>query len=769
MTSQPRHRIKTLVCRICVLFFAVLAGSIGFAAPASAQNPVPSTNQPLVPDTIAPGGAGFTFTVNGAGFVPGSVVKWNGVARATSYVNSSQLTATILASDISSASTASITVVNPNPGGGTSAALFFPIRAPEASVFFNRTDFTSAGGNIQVVTADFDADGRLDLASAEYYGDSVRIFLGNGDGTFKFGQVYAACSAHGLSVGDFNGDGIADLAVADAGCGQVTILLGNGDATFTEAGSFSTGGGATFAPYSVAVGDFNHDGKLDLATANEGLNNSSVLIGNGDGTFQDHVDYVTGSDSRKVVTGDFNKDGNLDLAVSSFAGVSVLLGHGDGTFQPQIFYPLVALDNPYMLVADLNGDGRLDLAVVSTTGSVSILLGKGDGTFNTPTGYSTGGFSAAVAAADLNRDGFLDLVTTNYYTSNLSVLLGKGDGTFGSHIDFPAAYGARGLAIADFNRDGRLDLAVGNQFVDSISMFLGASSILSSTSTTLVSSLNPSLAGQAVTFTATVSSTAGIPSNGETITFKNGSTVLRTATLSGGMASLTTSSLAPGAYAITATYPGDGTFSPSSSPALRQVVNSPAKSATSTTLASSLNPSIYGQRVTLTAKVITSGPVPPTGIVAFMWKYFTTTYTIGSATLNSNGIATLSKANLSAYSYPMIAVYRGDANNLGSTSPVVNQVVKQTTSSASITSSSNPSARGQSVTFTARITSPTVLPTGPVTFTAGTTLLGSVQLSSGKASLTTSSLPAGSTAVKVSYGGNSNIKGSSAAITEVVQ
>ena len=150
------------------------------------------------------------------------------------------------------------------------------------------------------------------------------------------------------------------MVVADAGCGIVTILLGVGDGTFTEGGTFGTGSGG-LSPYSVAVGDFNADGKLDLVTADETLNKASVLIGNGDGTFQTHVDYTTGSDSRKVVTGDFNGDGHLDFAVSSYAGVSVLLGKGDGTFQPQTFYSLVTQDHPYMLTADLNQDGMLDL------------------------------------------------------------------------------------------------------------------------------------------------------------------------------------------------------------------------------------------------------------------------------------------------------------------------------------------------------------------------------------------------------------------------
>jgi len=665
MTNQRTRRTKIRVCGVCFLFAAVSTALIGLSASAIAQNPVPSTNQPLVPDTISPGGMGFTLTVNGTGFVPASVVKWNGIARATTYVNGSQLKAAILASDISIASTASVTVVNYSPGGGTSDTLFFPIRAPEASVSFGKSDFTSAGGNIQVVAADFDGDGKLDLASADYYGSVVRIFLGNGDGTFRVGETYAACLAHGLSVGDVNGDGIADLVVADAGCGEVTILLGNGDGTFMEGGSFSTGGGATLAPYSVAVGDFNGDGKLDLVTADETLNKASVLIGNGDGTFQAEVDYATGSDSRKVVTGDFNRDGHLDFAISSSAGVSVVLGNGDGTFQPQIFYSLATHDNPYILTADLNGDGRLDLAVANTAGSVSILLGKGDGTFNGPTVYATGGFSAAVASADLNGDGFLDLVTTNYYTQNVSVLLGKGDGTFGTRIDFPAGYGARGLAVADFDKDGRLDLAVGNQFVDSISMFLGASSVVSSTSTDLTSSLNPS---------------------------------------------------------------------------------------------------IYGQRVTWTATVLTTGPVPPTGIIHFKWNG----NSIGRATLNSSGVATLSRSNLNADSFPLVAVYTGDASNLGSTSSVVNQLVTPTSSSAMLSSSPNPSTTGQTVTFTATITSPTVTPTGPVTFAIGTTVLGTGQLSGGKAKFTTSTLTLGSSRVTATYHGNSNIAKSSASVTQTV-
>jgi len=233
--------------------------------------------------------------------------------------------------------------------------------------------------------------------------------------------------------------------------------------------------------------------------------------------------------------------------------------------------------------------------------------------------------------------------------------------------------------------------------------------IITSTTTALVSSLNPSLVGQAITFTATVSSIAGAPPNGELITFKNGSSVLVTAALTGGIAALTTSSLPAGIDTITAAYAGDANFSGSTSPGLRQVVNNTTKSATSTTLSSSLNPSLYGQSVTWKANVTTLGSVPPTGTVNFAWDG----YSIGAATLNASGVATLTKSNLNVYTYPLTAVYSGDANNAGSTSAVLNQVVKEATSSAALSSSLNPSTQGQAVTFTATISSPTVVPTGP--------------------------------------------------------
>jgi YVTN family beta-propeller protein len=190
-----------------------------------------------------------------------------------------------------------------------------------------------------------------------------------------------------------------------------------------------------------------------------------------------------------------------------------------------------------------------------------------------------------------------------------------------------------------------------------------------------------------------------------------------------------------------------------------------AKMVTSAVLSSGLNPSIYGQKVTWTATVTSSGSITPTGKVQFTWSG----YTIGSATLNSSGVATLTKSNLNADSYPLTAVYSGDMNNLRSTSAIVNQVVTETTSATKFTSTPNPSTLGQAVTFMATITSPTVIPTGPVTFMVGTKVLGTAQLSSGKAKFTTSTLPVGSTKVTAIYFGDSNIAKSSASVIQTVQ
>ena len=193
----------TTVCRVSILvLFAVVSLT-------AQSNPVPFLNQPVVPAAAAPGGAGFTLTVNGAGFVSGSVVNWDGVALPTTFVSSAQLTAAVAAADITTARTASVTVVNPTPGGGTSNVGFFPVADPVSQVQLVAKGTAITGIRGEVV-ADFNGDGKLDLAIITNTDttSSVQVLLGNGDGTLQTPVSYAVPPiGQTLVMGDFNGDG----------------------------------------------------------------------------------------------------------------------------------------------------------------------------------------------------------------------------------------------------------------------------------------------------------------------------------------------------------------------------------------------------------------------------------------------------------------------------------------------------------------------------------------------------------------------------------
>jgi hypothetical protein len=241
--------------------------------------------------------------------------------------------------------------------------------------------------------------------------------------------VYAGNYAVGdepwfVAVGDFNGDGTPDLAAANRRSGTVSVLLGNGDGTFQAGQTLSSGGNA---PLSVAVADFNGDGKQDLAVAYTANREVVVFLGNGDGTFQAPTRYqLRGSYS--VAVGDFNGDGTPDLAVAENITVSVLLGNGDGTFQAPVSYAVG--DQPWSVaVGDFNGDGIPDLAVANAgDGTASVLLGNGDGTFQAALNYAVGSDPRSVAVGDFNGDGFPDLAVTNYTDpGTVSVLLNAAD------------------------------------------------------------------------------------------------------------------------------------------------------------------------------------------------------------------------------------------------------------------------------------------------------------------------------------------------------
>jgi uncharacterized membrane protein len=672
--------------------------------------------------------------------------------------------------------------------------------------------------------------GPVGLAACQTGNAVVGVLLGNGDGTFQSALVYESGGEGAFSIGvsDVNGDGKPDLLVAHIGGssspdGEVGVLLGNGDGSFQTATTYATFGGT----YWLAAADVNHDGKPDLLVSNNG-GSVGVLLGNGDGTFQPVSLYNSGGpNTLSIVAADVNGDGNLDLLVATAdartstdqGAVSVLLGNRDGTFEPAVSYSSGGVGAWSVAIADVNQDSALDVLVTNffdTT--VGLLLGNGDGTFQSVTTYDSGGSGpVSLAIADMNRDGRPDLIVAGCALTGcagkgqVALLLHVGNtsttttlasspnpSSFGQAVTFNAAVtskaGTPTGAVKFLDKStvlGTSTIVNGSASIPYSALVAGSHSITAvyqgslkfnssvsapltqnvknaraETSTVVVSSLNPSIRGDAVTFTATVRSPGGIPPNYEYVTFRYGLNVLGKAGLIRGIASLTTSSLPAGISTITALYPGDANFASSVSSELLQVINSKTQFRTATTLTSSLNPAIYGQKVTWMATVTTLGSTVPTGKVNFTSdRYF-----IGAATLNANGVATLTKSYLNAGAYPLTAVYVGDATNGPSVSVTLNQVVKQTTSKATLSSFPAPSSKGQAVTFTTKITSPTVIVTGPVTFSVGTTVLGTIQLlGGGYAKFTTSTLPVGATTVKVTYYGNSNIAKSSASLVQTVQ
>lgn len=340
---------------------------------------------------------------------------------------------------------------------------------------------SQAGTNVaplNLVTADFNRDGKMDVAVGSVgngrYPYEIQIFLGNGDGTFKRPQAYDIGSGTGpIAVADLNGDGFPDLVVVNGACpndlcdDSVAVLLGNGDGTFQAPVTYALPAG----PAGVVIGDFNGDGKPDAATISGGDYSTTcdcvgVLLGNGDGTFQEPA-IVTplAAYPFALVSGHFGGDKNLDLAVTenevNSGSVQILLGNGDGTFRIGSSYTL-APEPMSIVAADFRNNHKTDLAVGEFEGmGVAVLLGNGDGTFEQPVVYKAG-TPLGVAAGDLNGDGVIDLVASFPLVSvgHAEVLLGNGDGTFKSAVSYRVGEFPGSVVLADFNGDHRPDIAI---------------------------------------------------------------------------------------------------------------------------------------------------------------------------------------------------------------------------------------------------------------------------------------------------------------------
>jgi hypothetical protein len=411
---------------------------------------------------------------------------------------------------------------------------------------------SAPAGNVSadgVATGDLNGDGRADLAIVHSVDGTVNVLLNKGGGTFSSAVKYPTGNQNPVwvTIADVNGDGRRDLLVLGShgtSAGSIAVLLGNGNGTFKTAVNYAAGG---VARGGIAVADFNGDHRPDLAVAQFAAINSTqsavdILINNGGGTFKPFYTVGVWPAARSVTTGDFNRDGKADLAVADGlgvnntldskypAGVTILLGKGNGSFTTAAQYKAPPtpdkgedghgggdIVNPELITAaDLNNDGKLDLIESLYDHNIDVFLGNGNGTFHSAVGYNTGEYPRAVAVADVNGDGRKDLIvnnigkrvsSTDIEPGSIAVLLGRGDGTFitpaiqYTPFDFPGW-----LASADFNADGHPDLAV-TRVGDghSVNIFLGHTprTVSLPTVTHVTPTAGPTSGGTLVTITGT--------------------------------------------------------------------------------------------------------------------------------------------------------------------------------------------------------------------------------------------------------------------------
>lgn len=385
--------------------------------------------------------------------------------------------------------------------------------------------YADPGGvdNGLVAVADLNADGKLDVVESSEGGSNVAVFLGSGDGTFQAAKTYYVPWASAVALGNLSSDKKPEIVATSYPDGTVWVLLNKGSGNFQISNVYSADSSATamVTGMAIALADFNGDKKLDFVAGNPAGQFVTIGLGNGDGTFRDspHYNQSPGTWSNDISVADFNRDGSPDIVQAgggTGVGLSIMLGTSHGVLKAPTFIDLWIWGNgPVTFVRgiDINADGKPDIVCGNSKGLV-VLLGLGTGKFKVPVTYPIGASYPVVGwLADLNGDGKLDVVTTNK-DGTLSALLNKGAGTFGTATVFPSGTGSypSGFVLADFNGDGKVDIVVGDFTASNLKLLPGNGNGTFQAPATLSSPVRPG-AVIAADFNKDGKSDLAVPSN----------------------------------------------------------------------------------------------------------------------------------------------------------------------------------------------------------------------------------------------------------------